>query len=150
MTIAMGIHQGKSVELSIRNQVGDIAIVVDTLDRIGKDWKISAKTLDQLQVVLDELLSNIVKYAWPAGEHHELQVHIRADNSDLKIVIIDDGKPFDPREHVPRERPEPGIRPTPGGVGIQMVRQLIDNLDYTRSNGRNEVTVTKRHALGQT
>ena len=136
----------KSVALSIRNEIADLTIVTKVLDRIGGDLKIPGKALTQLQVALDEVLSNIVKYAWPGGGPHELHLRISAHHDGIEVVIVDDGAPFDPRAHVPREPSAPGIRRQPGGVGIQMVKQLVDGFDYARVDGRNQVTLTKRYA----
>ncbi len=142
----MANQQGKSVDLSIRNKLGDLAIVTKALDRIGEDLEIPGKALMQLQVALDEVLSNIVKYAWPTGGTHELHLRISVHAGEIEVVIVDDGAPFDPRTHVPRGHPPPGIRPQPGGVGVQMVKQLVDDFDYARIEGRNQVTLTKRYA----
>ena len=136
----------KLVDLSIRNKVADLAIVRTALDRIGEDLEIPSKAMMQLQVALDEILSNIVKYAWPGGEAHELHLRISVQDGGIEIVIVDDGAPFDPRAHVPREPPAPGGRLQPGGVGIQMVKQLVDGFDYARIDDRNQVTLTKRYA----
>lgn len=134
----------KVVNLSIRNRIVDLEIVRTALDRIGQDLDIPTKAVIQLQVALDEILSNIVKYAWPGGEAHELHLSIGVQDGGIEVIIVDDGAPFDPRAHVPRE-PAPGSRPKPGGVGIQMVRQLVDSFDYARIEGRNQVTLTKRY-----
>jgi serine/threonine-protein kinase RsbW len=142
----MPLQKEKSVDLSIRNKVADLAIVRTTLDRVGKDQEIPSKAVMQLQVALDEILSNIVKYAWPGDEVHELHLRISVQDGGIEIVIVDDGAPFDPRAHVPREPPQPGSRRQPGGVGIQMVKQLVDGFDYARIDGRNQVTLTKRYA----
>ena len=135
----------KLADLSIRNNIADLAIVRATLDRIGEDFDIPNRAVIQLQVALDEVLSNIVKYAWPGDEAHELQLRIRIQNGGIEVVIVDDGTPFDPLSHVPRAAAAPGSRPKPGGVGIQMVRKLVDIFEYTRIDGRNQVTLSKRY-----
>ncbi len=143
----MADQREKTVDLSIRNAIGDLAIVAATIDRVGQETNMPAKALMQLQVALDEILSNIVKYAWPAGGNHEFQVHITARPDEMKVVIVDDGAAFDPRRHVPRKSPPRGVRPEPGGVGIQMTQQLIDGFDYARLDGQNRVTLIKKYAL---
>jgi serine/threonine-protein kinase RsbW len=135
----------KLVNLSIRNKVSDIAIARTALDRIGKDRAIPNKALTHLQVALDEILSNIVKYAWPSDEDHKLHLSISLEDGGIEVVITDDGASFDPRAHTPREPPPPGSRRQPGGVGIKMVAQLVDGFDYARIDGRNQVTLTKRY-----
>jgi serine/threonine-protein kinase RsbW len=136
----------KSVNLSIRNNVVDLTIVTKALDQFGDELEIPTEALMQLQVALDEILSNIIKYAWPEGSAHEFHLRISAHDGDIEVVIVDDGAPFDPRDHVSRALPPPGIRPPPGGVGIRMVKQLVDRIDYARIDGCNKLTLIKCYA----
>ena len=107
---------------------------------------ISRKTIMQLQVTLDELISNVIKYAWPAGGRHELSVRMTATATDVRIDLVDDGQAFDPRTAPPPEGS--ARRRRPGGVGIHMVKQLVDDIEYWRRNGRNHITLTKRFKPG--
>lgn len=134
-----------SITLSIRNVIEDLPLVTEALDRIGENLEIPKKAMIQLQVALDEVLSNIIKYAWPSGEDHTFDVHIRADQERVEIMVDDDGFPFDPRSHAPRAAPVHGVRPRPGGVGIKMTKQLVEGFDYARIGGRNQVTLTKKY-----
>lgn len=139
----MSIQHEQTVGLHIRNKIGELSAVTKTLDRLAADWRLPSSAMIQLQVALDEVLSNIIKYAWSQNESHELSVRFELKESSVQVVIEDDGHPFDPRAHTPRASPESGSRREPGGVGIQMVKQLVDELSYARSDGRNQITLTK-------
>jgi len=133
-----------TTDLAIRNEVADLAIVRRALDRIGAEFSIPSRPLLQLHVVLDEIVSNVIKYAWPEGGVHEARVRITVRVDSIEVEIVDDGKMFDPlRAPVPAQSPA-GRRPRPGGVGIHMVRQLVDKCEYARIDGRNHLTLTKR------
>jgi serine/threonine-protein kinase RsbW len=133
------------VDLAIGNDLAELAIVTSAVDRLAEEVAIPSQVLIQLQVALDEVLSNIIKYAWPEGGSHELQVRVGAQNGEIEAVITDDGKPFDPRLQPPPTPPSPGREPRTGGVGIHMVRQLVDRIDYARIDGRNRVTLVKQY-----
>jgi serine/threonine-protein kinase RsbW len=137
----------QTVNVTIRNDAADLTSVTDTVERVGVEAGIPAKTVMQLQVVLDEVLSNVVKYAWPGGEAHEFFVRINVRDGGIEITITDHGRPFNPLDHPPPKPPLEGRRPLPGGVGIHMVRQLVDSIEYVRFDGRNQVTLTKRYDL---
>ena len=137
----------RSVELVIRNDLLEIAVVRDALDRLGKELQVPARALVQLQVALDEIVSNVVKYSWPDGGAHQLQVRILADATGISLDIFDDGQPFDPRQEPEPAARAAGRRPRPGGVGVQMVKKLVDELAYERAGGRNHTRLTKNFAI---
>jgi anti-sigma regulatory factor (Ser/Thr protein kinase) len=138
--------QESSVDLSIHNDIGELAIVTEALDELGKLAAVPGKPLTQMHVALDELLSNVIRYAWPEGGPHELQIHIRARSGCMEVVIIDDGRPFDPRSRPAPAPPRPEREPRTGGVGIHMAKQLVDRFEYERVDGRNRLILTKRYA----
>jgi anti-sigma regulatory factor (Ser/Thr protein kinase) len=118
--------------------------VRDALRRFCADHAVDHRTLMQLQVTLDEIVSNIIKYAWPEGGAHELLVRMSATPNTIRIEVIDDGQAFDPRTAPsPRTHVSPR-RARPGGIGIHLVRQLVDEIAYQRADNRNHVVVTKR------
>jgi sigma-B regulation protein RsbU (phosphoserine phosphatase) len=101
-------------------------------------------------VALDEILSNIVKYGRPAGGR-EGRVEIRLDleaEEALEMVIVDDSAAFNPLE---AERPDTSLAAGEreiGGLGIEIVRRLMDTIEYERLDGRqNRLTLRRRLGL---
>ena len=133
----------QTVNVSVHNDVTDLPSVAEKVNRVGADAGIPARTVMPLQVVLDEVLSNVIKYAWPDGGTHEFFVRIDVRAVAIEVTITDDGRPFNPLA----QSPPPGRCPGPGGVGIHMVKQLVDGFEYVRFGGRNRVTLTKRYSL---
>ena len=133
-----------TVELVIGNDIAQIARVSEAMDRVATKHRIAPKPLVQLQVALDEMVSNVIKYAWPQGGTHTLQVRIEVALGQVKIDISDDGQPFDPRDSPAPQTPLPGRRPRPGGLGVHMVRQFMDRFEYARIDNVNRLTMIKR------
>ena len=105
----------RSVDLVIRNDVSEIAIVRDALDQLGSELDVPARALMQLQVALDEIVSNVVKYSWSDGGKHEVLVRIAVNATGVSLDIFDDGQPFDPRAvPEPADPPRPGPTPAAG------------------------------------
>jgi anti-sigma regulatory factor (Ser/Thr protein kinase) len=132
----------------IRNNVADLAALTAVMERVGTEHEMPEKALFQLQVALDELVSNVIKYAWPEGGAHDIEIRITVRDDAVEVEIIDDGRVFDPRDAPKRDKPLTGQRPRPGGVGVQMTKQLVDRIDYARIGNRNHTTLIKLCALG--
>jgi len=131
----------RSVEIVIRNDLMELATLRDGLERIGAELGVPGKPLMQLQVALDEIASNVINYGWPDGGNHELRVRITGQQDRIEV---DDGREFDPRQ-APAPEPQPAGRRQPGGLGIHLVKQLVDRLEYERVDGRNRTVVTKQY-----
>jgi anti-sigma regulatory factor (Ser/Thr protein kinase) len=134
----------RSVEIVIRNEIAELATLRDSLERIGAELGVPGKPLMQLQVALDEIASNVIKYGWPDGGNHELSVRITGQQDRIEVEIVDDGREFDPRQ-APSSEPRPAGRRQPGGLGVHLVKQLVDRLDYERVSGHNRTVMTKQY-----
>ncbi len=137
-----------TTELVIRNDLAQLALVSEAMERIGVEFGLARKPLYQLQVALDEMVSNVIKYAWPEGGSHEIRVCITVGGGQVKTEIADDGRPFDPLQAPPPQPPPPGQRRRPGGLGVHMVKQFMEKIEYARRDGRNCLTMTKQCDVG--
>ncbi|WOH60165.1 ATP-binding protein [Bradyrhizobium sp. BWC-3-1] len=132
-----------AVDVRIRNDDSDIGIVRDTLDNLAREFGIPARALTQLQVALDEVVTNVIKYSWDDGEQHEFLVRITVQPDRVDLEIFDDGREFDPvTALLPNHEPR-GRRPRAGGLGIRMIRKLVDRFRYERFDGCNHTTLSK-------
>ena len=137
----------KSILVTIANERAEMARVAEALHRVGMAHGVPHDALVALQVSVDEVVSNVIKYAWDDGKH---QVHVRIAvlEDGVEVEVVDDGEPFNPLDAPPPPRASTaGERPAPGGIGIHMVRQLMDGIEYARHEGRNHTVLTKRCAL---
>ncbi len=137
----------QTTRVVIRNNVADLAALTTAMERMGAEHGIPEKSLFQLQVALDEMVSNVIKYAWPETATHDIEIRITVRDNGIEVEIIDDGRMFDPRDAPRRAKPLPGQRPQAGGVGVQMTKQLVNRISYARIGNRNHTTLTKLCAL---
>ncbi len=138
----------RSVELNIRNDPAGLAVVREALDRLGEAHAIPGRVRVALQVAIDEIVSNVIRYAWPAGGTHHVQVRLAVTDTGVEMTVTDDGLAYDPRQAPIPVLVAPGQRMRPGGIGIHMVRQLVDGFDYEWVDGHNRTTLTKRCFVG--
>jgi serine/threonine-protein kinase RsbW len=138
----------QTTHIVIGNDIADLALLTTAVERLGAEHGMPETSLFQLQIALDEMVSNVIKYAWPEGGAHDIEIRIAIRDDGVEVEIIDDGRMFDPRDAPKRDKPLRGQRPQPGGVGVQMTRQLVDRIDYARIGNRNHTTLTKLCAWG--
>jgi serine/threonine-protein kinase RsbW len=144
----VGRRVTNAVHVRIRNDVSDIGIVRDTLDNLARELGIPVRALTQLQIALDEVVSNVIKYSWDDGGQHELLVRITVRPDGVDLEIFDDGREFDPLTAPPPNLAPGDRRPRPGGLGIPLIRKLVDHFTYERVDGRNHTTLSKTCEVG--
>ena len=94
-------------------------------------------------MVLDELLNNIISYAFEDDGVHTIGVRVELSSDRLAITINDDGMPFNPLgKELPNTRLPVEERPI-GGLGIHLARNLMDDVSYNRRTDENEVILVK-------
>lgn len=133
------------MEFRLKNQLKEIQLLAEAVELYGEENGIPAKTLFQVNLALDELLTNTISYGYPEGGEHEILVsNILTGERELRIEIHDDGKVFNPLE---AEEPDTsqGIDERPvGGLGIHLVRQMMDEIEYRREGKQNILVMKKK------
>jgi len=128
-----------AVETSILNKIRDLARMTELVDRFAAEHQLSADTVFGMNVVLDEMLSNIIKYGYSDDAIHEIRVRLSVDGTMLVFEIEDDGRPFDPCAAPEVDVDAPAEERKVGGLGIHIVRKLMAQMDYARVAGRNRL-----------
>ncbi len=99
----------------------------------------------QVKLVLEELGVNIVNHGHDDGARHEIEIEIASAADALTIEIADDGRPFDPLTEAPEPDLESALEDRPiGGLGVHLVRTMMDEARYRREEGKNRLTLVKR------
>ena len=99
----------------------------------------------RLKVALDEILANIVSHGATDGDGHAIDVWFARLDDLVQVRIADDGVPFDPLSRPDPDTTAPLEARQPGGLGIALVKGLIDDVRYERTN-RNILTLRTRIA----
>jgi sigma-B regulation protein RsbU (phosphoserine phosphatase) len=132
-----------SFSVTMKNQLSEMVGVLAALDQFVAEHQIPAESGKKVKLAFDEFLNNIVSYGFPDGGEHEIDVSVEKFDQRLTITIIDDGVPFNPFQ---KETPDLDASLEDrqiGGVGIHLVRELMDEVSYRRGVDRNIVTLIK-------
>lgn len=131
-------------QTTINTQPGGLARVHEMVSALERARGLPAGVVFDINVVLDEIISNILKYSYADACTHEIRIQLSATDTAVEIGIEDDGAPFDPLT-----APEPDLRlplaeRALGGLGLHFVRQLMDEVKYKRENNRNYLFLNKK------
>ena len=115
------------------------AFVDEVCEAVGMDMS----TTMQMNLAIEEAVVNVMEYAYPQGETGEVTIEVSVADGLLDINIIDSGAPFDPTQKSDPDTSLPVEERSIGGLGIFLVRQVMDTVSYRRDNGKNILTFTK-------
>jgi anti-sigma regulatory factor (Ser/Thr protein kinase) len=132
-----------SVSFELRNHLSELATLCEKMERVGQALNLSRRCLFEMNLALDELFTNILSYGFQDQSEHFIRVHISVDHDVLTVVLEDDGIAFNPVERIPPEIPCTVDECKVGGLGIHLVKNLMDEIVYERRAGTNVLTLKK-------
>ena len=131
--------------LCIVNRIDALSPCMDQAEEFLAAHRVAAEDGVPVMVMLDEIASNIIKAAWPPEEEHRFEVTLTIGPGGLlTLVSIDDGVSFDPTGRDPPDLEAALEDRDIGGLGLFLVRQMSCSMEYSRLDGRNRLSVTKR------
>ena len=120
-------------------QLDDVlAFLEDALEQLECPMKCSM----QIPLAIEEAFVNVANYAYPQAKG-EAELSVEGDGTSVKIVLTDSGIPFDP---LAKEDPDITLSADKrkiGGLGIFMVKKIMDKVAYAYTDGRNILTMIK-------
>ena len=137
-----------SLTLHLQNRIAEVARLVDAVESFGTHAGLSPDLTYRLTLSLDEIVSNVIRHGYSDTNDHVVEVRLSIRDGVVTSVIEDDGHPYDPRESPEPDLSMPVEQRGPGGLGIFLVRQMMDSIDYARRDGRNILTVTASRREG--
>ena len=130
--------------ITLTNDIQQVPQLADFVDMVCEEVGMDMAIAIQMNLAMEEAVVNVMDYAYPAGTVGDVTIEAESDDDQLQFTIIDSGTPFDPtaKEEVDttlsaEERPI-------GGLGIHLVRQLMDSINYERIDGKNILTLRKK------
>ena len=141
-TLAAAASSGRTTSMSSRTFPAD-----RTAPRAAAAWfrsapsGLSEERAADAELCLDELVTNVVRYAWDDPTGHEIRVEVERGQEELTIAVEDDGRPFDPRQAPLPPMPRSLEEAIPGGRGLMLVRSIAPRVSYERRGELNRVTI---------
>ena len=129
--------------LTLSNNVQEIPQLNAFVDEVCEFSGLDPLASMEMNLALEEAVVNVMSYAYPEGTKGYVDISAQSDSSGLKFVIIDSGKPFDPTTREEVDTTLPAEQRTIGGLGIFLVRKMMDSIKYEYKDGHNILTLNK-------
>jgi sigma-B regulation protein RsbU (phosphoserine phosphatase) len=130
--------------IAVVNRIEEVEKVQEKLNEYLKGSGVGEEVNQQLNIVIDELLANIIRYGYGDEAEHEIEIRAELVDGMIRLILTDDGIPFNP---LGTRAPFTGSsldEREAGGLGIHLVRNLVDDISYRRQTGKNVLSVQKK------
>jgi len=134
----------KKIRIVLRNDLSELERLRRELEDFGERCGLSSKTLSELHLILEEIVANIISYAYGDARGHEIVIKADLGDDELVLEVEDDGRPFNPLQIPPPDLESPLERRKVGGLGLHLVRELTNDIEYARIEEKNRLVMRKK------
>lgn len=128
-------------EWTLPNELAALAATARAVRAHLEQAGLDAERVHALDLALEELVGNTIRYGYPDGGRHAIRIALELDEREVRLTLRDDARPFDPTAQ-PEPAPPASLAAAPaGGRGIRMVRRLIADMRYRRERAGNTLVL---------
>ena len=130
--------------LAVADKLSEISRIADLVEAFCAARGFPAALSYNINLALEELLTNTISYGFDDGPGHEIEVRIRSEGDEIVVEEIDNARPFNPLKAPAPDLDASIDNRSIGGLGVYLVKTVMDDVQYRRAAGRNHVTLRKR------
>ncbi len=136
-----------SKQLVLKNAISEVRVLSNTVKEFSEENSLSGEVTQDIHLALEEIFSNIVFYGFHDQDEHQIVISLSLRNNTLVLEIKDDGIPFNPLESKMPDLDIPIEERKTGDMGIHIVRELVDEIEYFRKQNKNILVIKKNNIL---
>ena len=126
-----------TLSISFANDMQELTHVLQVVNVFLEPRELQSKLIYAVNLILEEILMNIIKYGYDDGESHDIEVQIEVEQEEVALTVIDDGKEFNPLT-IPRpDHSKSAMDRLEEGLGLQFVRHMRNAMEYRREEDKN-------------
>ena len=129
--------------ITLKNDVKEVEKLGSFVKQVAESLSLDKSLTGRLRLAVEETVVNVMEYAYPQGTTGDVNIRATSNSRRLKFIISDSGIPFNPTEVTAADTTLSAEERPIGGLGILLVRELMDSINYERINGQNVLTLTK-------
>lgn len=130
--------------LVLPNDVQEVPKLAGFIDEFCETCGIDMSTTMSLNLAIEEAVVNVMDYAYPNGGKGDIYIEAECDNDVMTFIIRDNGIPFDPTKASEVDTTLSAEERPIGGLGIHLVRTIMDTEEYSYTDGQNVLTLKKK------
>jgi anti-sigma regulatory factor (Ser/Thr protein kinase) len=128
----------------LANEISEISRLNEFIDALGEEFSLAPDIVFNLNLVLEEAVVNIINYAYPKEEHQYIYLSAKMNDGSIVLTLTDTGKEFDPTAAPEADITLSADERQIGGLGIFLIRQIMNEVRYERIDGKNVLTLEKK------
>lgn len=129
--------------LALKNNIDEINRLHTFIEQVGETFSLPMKVVMNLNLVLEEAVTNVIRYAYPKEEHEYIHLTAKEQEGKLIFILTDSGKAFDPTQAPDADITLSADDRQIGGLGIFLIRKIMNEVKYERIDGKNVLTLEK-------
>ena len=126
-----------------RSLIQEIPAIRKDLNNLQSEWSIPDSEMRQIRLIIEEIFSNVIRYAFTDSKEHLVQVKLKKVDDEITIQITDDGIPFNPLEYNQGVITDPASS-VDGGMGLTLIKTFSNSITYERVDSKNQLLITKK------
>lgn len=130
-------------EIRIANDLLEISHLSEFVEELCEELSLPAETTMNINLALEEAVVNIIMYAYPTDEQHEILLKVCTHTNQLIFLLTDNGLSFDPTKVEDADVTLPIEERSVGGLGIFLIRSIMNEVSYQRLDGKNNLIMKK-------
>jgi len=127
----------------LKSQLSELNSLCRHLEDCGNVMELPQKCLFEINLGLDELFTNIISYGFEDESEHQIKFSLAKEKETLVVQVEDDGKPFNPLDVASPEISLDLDEVNIGGMGIHLIKKMMDDIFYQRVEGKNKLVLKK-------
>lgn len=137
------ILKKRTIHLRVPARLESIRWLTKLVDEMAREARLSEQVIFQCRLALDEACTNIITHSYGDGMAGDIEVSIQADRSGCVIRLTDFGEPYDPEAIISPDAPCSIDEVKPGGLGLHIMRSVMDEVRYTPGPRGNRLVMVK-------
>ena len=130
-------------DITLQNDIQEIEKLTTFIDEVCEAIGMDSTTTMKMNLAIEEAVVNVISYGYRTGAQGEVNIKAQANSVRLKFVITDNGKPFDPTTRPEIDTTLSADERDIGGLGIHLIRRIMDSMNYERMDDKNILTLNK-------